>query len=203
MKFMYRTAVVDVLVAILAIIAVDAVCRILLRRKAVLRERGTASPLFKLLRVSVNLAGLACFAAVAGSGFLSVLTEQNSLSGYRLMAHVIAAPMFAITGTLIAIFWAHRNQFTAADWKRLRLRSEASEPGGAWAVVLRKIFFWVAVALAVPTMVSILAAMFPLPSPDEQQTLFLIHRSCALPLAAAGLLFAYFALVSWRVRAQD
>jgi hypothetical protein len=200
---MYRTAVIDVLIASLAIIAVDAVCRILFRRKQIPHEAGMANPSLKLLRVSVNILGLVCFAAVAGSGFLAVLTEQNTLSGYQLMAHVIAAPLFAVTATLIALFWTHRNQFTAADWKRLRLRSEAFERAGAWAVVLRKIFFWIALALSVPTMVSILAAMFPLPTPAQQQTLFLIHRSCALPLAAAGLLFAYFALMSWRVRAQD
>jgi hypothetical protein len=200
---MYRSAVIDVLVAVLAIIAVDAVCRILFRRNQVRREPRTASSFLRLLRIFINILGFICFAAVAGSGFLAVFTEQNTLSGYRLMAHVIAAPIFAIACVPIALFWTYRNRFTASDWSGLRWPWAAPESRGSRAVMLRKVFFWIALALSVPTMVSILAAMFPSSTPDQQEYLFLIHRSCALPLAAAGLLFAYFAVVSWRERAQD
>lgn len=204
MTFMYRTAVIDVFVAVLAIISADAVCRIILyRRNQFRREPRTATRGLGLLRVWVNILAFACFAAVAATGFLAVLTEQKTLSGYQLMTHLVVAPLFAIACTFIALFWTHRSQFTATDWSRLRRRSGPPETRGAWAVLLRKIFFWSALALSVPTMVSILVAMFPLPTPAQQQYLFLIHRCCALPLAGVGLLFAYFALVSWRARAQD
>jgi hypothetical protein len=52
-------------------------------------------------------------------------------------------------------------------------------------------------------MLSILLAMLPLAGTDGQQTLFLIHKSVAPLLAAAGLLFAYFALIVWRERSVD
>jgi hypothetical protein len=90
------------------------------------------------------------------------------------------------------MFWAHRNQIFVGDW------------GRGWAgLPLRKLFFWISVVLAVPTLVSILAAMFPLTDTEGQQNLIRIHRYCGPLLAAAGLLFAYFALVTWRERSQD
>jgi hypothetical protein len=107
-----------------------------------------------------------------------------------------AAPAFALGAVAITLFWAHRNRFAAADWSRLT-------SAGTWAVPLRKLFFWLGVALTVPTMVSIVAAMFPLFGADGQQDLFRIHRCCAPLLAAAGLLFAYFAAVTWRERSSD
>jgi hypothetical protein len=45
--------------------------------------------------------------------------------------------------------------------------------------------------------------MFPIFGTDDQQELFRIHRYCAPLLASAGLLFAYFALVTWRQRSSD
>ena len=192
---MYRRAFIDLLAAVLAVIALDAAFRILRRQERLPKVPKTGQRFLTLLRFAVNLAGFACFAAVAGSGFLAVLDRQTTLSGSRLIAHMVAAPVFAVSSVVTALFWTHRNQFTASDWVSLHSGSHADE--STWTVVLRKLFFWVALAFAVPTLLSVLAAMFPLATPAQQQYLFLIHRACALPLATAGLLFAYFALMSW------
>jgi len=139
---------------------------------------------------------LVSLAGVAATGFSALLTKNNEMTGDRLMLHMSAAPAFALGAVAITLFWAHRNRFAAADWSRLT-------SAGTWAVPLRKLFFWLGVALTVPTMVSIVAAMFPLFGADGQQDLFRIHRCCAPLLAAAGLLFAYFAAVTWRERSSD
>jgi hypothetical protein len=194
---MYRTAVMIVLFVTLGIIAADLGIRLLLRPKGQAdAEAPAGSGLFRWLRVVVNTVGLLSLAAVAATGFSALLEKNNEMSGDRLMLHVGSAPAFALAAVGIALFWAHRNRFTSADWSRLTA-------AGTWAVPLRKLFFWAAVALAVPTLVSILAAMFPLFGTDDQQELFFIHRCCAPLLAAAGLLFAYFALVTWRERSVD
>jgi hypothetical protein len=194
---MYRTAVMLVFLSTLGIIAADLVIRIALRRKGP-AEGGTpaGAGLFRWLRVAVNTVGLLSLAAVAATGFSALLEKNNEMSGDRLMWHVGSAPAFALAAVCIALFWAHRNRFAAADWGLLT-------SAGTWAVPLRKFFFWVAVVLAVPTLVSILAAMFPLFGTDDQQEMFFIHRCCAPLLASAGLLFAYFALVTWRERSVD
>lgn len=151
------------------------------------------------MRVLVNMLGFISFAAITGSGFYSLLADGRSLSGYRLMAHVGAAPAFAAASVLVTLFWAHRNRFTAADWDRLRRPLGSPEPGVAssYALVFRKLFFWIAVALAVPATLSITLAMFPLLGPARQEELLLIHRYCAIPLTAAGLLFTYCSFATW------
>jgi hypothetical protein len=68
---------------------------------------------------------------------------------------------------------------------------------------MRKLFLRIAIAVAIPTLISILAAMFPLADPEGPQNLIRIRRVFGPWLAAAGLLFPYFALMSWRERSAD
>jgi hypothetical protein len=193
---MYRTAVTIVFLSALGIIAADVVLRLVLRPKRHDGDTPVGPGLFRWLRVVVNAAGLASLALVASTGLSALLTKDNEMTGDRLIWHVGSAPAFALAAVAVTLFWAHRNRFSSADGSRLT-------SAGAWAVPLRKLFFWLAVALAVPTLLSILAAMFPLFGTADQQDLICIHRYCALLLTAAGFLFAYFALVTWRERSRD
>jgi hypothetical protein len=195
---MNGTAVTLVFLAALAIAAADLGLRLALRGRRAKQEGEppAASGLVRWLRVAVNLVGLASLFFVASTAFSALLANENGLTGGRLIWHVGFAPPFALAAVAVTLFWAHRNRFSAADWRRLAV-------AGGWAIPLRKLFFWIAVALTVPTMLSILAAMFPLFPSEEQQSLVQIHRYCALPLTAAGFLFAYFALVAWRARSRD
>jgi len=145
---------------------------------------GPASRLLHWSRLAVNVAGLVCFGAIAVTGFYSYLAT-GAMTGYRLMVHVAAAPVFVVAAAAVAVFWANRSRFTGAS-RETR------------AVLLRKFFFWVAAAALVPTVVSILLAMYPLSGPHQQQYLFQVHRSCAVVFAAAASLFAGFALAAWR-----
>jgi hypothetical protein len=150
---------------------------------------GTAgeSRFFRWSRIVVNIAGLVSFAAIAVTGFYSLLVKRPPMTGYRLMAHVAAAPVFLVAAVAVALFWAHRNRFAKAS-------------ADTFIVLLRKLFFWAAAALLAPTVVSILLAMYPLAGPDDQRDLFLVHRWCAMAFAAAALLFGFFALLAWRKR---
>jgi mono/diheme cytochrome c family protein len=141
--------------------------------------------LFRWSRVAVNVAGVISFAAIAVTGFYSYFMKGAAMTGYRLMVHVAAAPVFMVAAVAVALFWAHRNRFTAAS-------------GANRVVLLRKFFFWAAAALLAPTVVSILLAMYPLAGPGDQQELFLVHRCCALAFTAAASLFGLFALLAWR-----
>lgn len=188
----YESEVTALTVATLAIVVVDLVARMVLRRERPPRkERPAASGLFRAVRVAVNVLGFAALFFVASTALSRLLTNEGVLTGDRLIWHVTMAPPFAVLAVVVAIFWAHRSRFVAGDWS------------GGWALPLRKIFFWLAVALAVPTFVSIIAAMYPLTDTEGQGNLIRIHRYCGPLLTAAGALFAYFALVSWRERGQD
>jgi len=192
----YSTAVATVLAVTVGIMAVDLVLRMILRReRTVLREHPGAT-WYRWLRVAINVAGVMALFLVASTALSTLLTNENGLTGDRLIWHVSMAPPFAVAVVVVALFWAYRNRFSAGDWAGVtRARG--------WAVPLRKIFFWISVLLAIPTFVSILAAMYPLTDTEGQQNLIRIHRYCGPLLTAAGFLFAYFALVSWRERSQD
>ena len=142
---------------------------------------------FRWSRVAVNVAGVISFAAIAVTGFYSYFLKGAAMTGYRLMVHVAAAPVFMVAAVAVALFWAHRNRFTAPS-------------GDTLIVLLRKLSFWTAAALLVPTVVSILLAMYPLAGPDDQQDLFQVHRWCAMGFAGAASLFGLFALLAWRKR---
>jgi len=146
-----------------------------------------ASRFFRWSRVVVNVAGLVSFAAIAVTGFYSYFVKGAPMTGSRLMVHVAAAPAFMVAAVAVALFWAYRNCFNAASADTL-------------IVLLRKFFFWAAAALLVPTVVSILLAMYPLAGPNQQQYLFQVHRSCALAFTVAASLFGLFALLAWRRR---
>jgi hypothetical protein len=130
----------------------------------------------------VNVAGVASFAAIAATGIYSLLVKSAPMTGYRLMVHVAAAPAFLVAAVAVAVFWAHANRFSAT----------ASD---TFVELLRKFFFWAAATLLVPTVVSILLAMYPLAGPDVQQDLFLVHRRCAVAFVLAASLFGLFALL--------
>jgi len=176
-----------VLLVALAVIVVDLIVRLALRRHSPAGARRDPGR-FRWLRFAINVIGLASLAVVAGTAWVA---GEGSLTGNRLIWHVGSGPAFAIAAVAITLCWAQRNRFSASDANHLG-------SAGAWALPLRKFFFWLAVLLAVPTLVSILAAMFPYFGTEDQQSLLRIHRYCGPLLAGAGLLFAYFAIVTWR-----
>jgi hypothetical protein len=137
------------------------------------------------LRVAVNAAGLVTLVLVSYTAFFH---DGDSLTGDQLMRHVMFAPAFALAAVAVALFWAHSSRF--AEW-------------GGLLPLLRNVFFWIAVALAIPTFVSILAAMFPLAGTEGQRELTGIHELCGKLLAGAGFLFAGCALANWWMRRQE
>ncbi|MBN2320659.1 MAG: hypothetical protein JXR49_16385 [Acidobacteria bacterium] len=152
----------------------------------------------KLKRISVNLIGLVSCAAIAASGFNSLLSGQK-LTGYWLIIHVAAAPVFAVCAVLVTLFWAHRNRLSHTDWNRLRRPIGSAEPGvsNGYVVVLRKLFFWIAAAAAIPAVVSVTLAMFPVLASVRQEDLILVHRFSVIPLAVSSLFFALLAFAAW------
>jgi hypothetical protein len=152
----------------------------------------------KLKRICINLIGLISCAAVVTSGFDSLLSGQK-LSGYWLVIHAAAAPVFAVSAVLVMLFWAHRNRLLQTDWNRLCRPIGSAKPGisNGYFVVLRKFFFWIAALTAIPAVASVTFTLFPVMASVRQEDLILIHRFSVIPLAVSSLLFACFAFASW------
>jgi hypothetical protein len=176
---------VTLVVVVAAIVLVDIVLRMILRRERPARKPAAGSIAFRGVRIAVNvLAAVALFLAA----YTALHHDGPALTGDSLIWHVTMAPAFAVMALVVTLFWAHRNHDVGSH---------------GWALPLRKLFLWLAVALAIVTMVSILVAMFPLTDTEGQQTLIRIHRYCGPLLAAAGFLFGYFALMTWWEGCRD
>lgn len=191
----YSSAATTVFLVALAIVAVDLVLRLAFRRAGAARGAGQSSAV-RWLRIAVNVAGFAALAAAAITGLSPALEGNGQITGDALIQHVTMAPPFAVMAVVVALFWAHRNRCSQRDGAQLASLGHHAAP-------LRKLFFWIAVVLTVPTLLSVLAAMFPLFGTEEQADLIRLHRYCGLLLAGSGLLFAYFALMAWREGSKD
>jgi len=130
----------------------------------------------------VNVLGAIAFLLIAATGLGSYWSGDGVMAGDRLLTHVAMAPLFLIGAVMIAIYWADRSRFAAAD---------------NWLLRLRKISFWAAVVLVAPAVLSILLAMFPIAQPAQQKQLFDLHRTTAMAFSIAAMLFALLALICW------
>ena len=184
--------VTGAIVGALAVIGLDLVLRIAVRRRIPRRVRLEAGR-FRWPRAAINLTG---FATLAFATTTAWPTRDGGLTGDPLLRHVGGGIAFAVTAAVVSLCWAHRNRFASTDWGRFAT-------AGGWAAPARKFFFWTTLVLAVPTLGSILAAMFPIFDTEGQRSLLRIHAYCGQLLAAAGFLFWYFALVTWAEGRKD
>ncbi|MGA3135491.1 MAG: hypothetical protein ABSC88_05800 [Terracidiphilus sp.] len=194
---MYRTVVIGVFATVVVLIAADLARRVLFRRaRRSGREADRGDRALRLLRLCVNVAGGVCLAAVTVTGFAAVLANAPALGGYLLMAHVTTAGGFAGAALAVAVVWVSRNWIRQADWELVAKGGRPSAASVSVTVLMRKVFFWMTLASAVPTLATALLAMFPLASPAQQQVLLQAHRISALLLVACSVLFAYCALAA-------
>jgi hypothetical protein len=65
------------------------------------------------------------------------------------------------------------------------------------------LFFWVAAAAAIPAVVSVTLAMFPVLASVWQEDLILIHRISVVPLAVSSLFFFCLAFAAWMAKSAE
>ena len=170
---------------------------------ALVRLSAAARPQ-RWMRVLANLIGLLSCGASLLSAYPALISGER-LTGYRLMIHTGSAPIFAAGALLVTFFWAHRNRFGRGDWHRVRRPLGAADRRAAspHVVVLRKLFFWIAVVAAIPAVVSATLAMFPVLASVQQLVLFQIHRYAVATLTVSALHFAACAIVAWLRRSAE
>ena len=118
------------------------------------------------------------FVIMAVSGLLLPLFWQPT-TGLLLLAHVFIAPFFALAVTLSIGLFAHKLQFTSADYQFLQNRQKAQKQK---MIFLKKIHFWLFVPAVILNIGSIVCAMYTLFGTSGQDWLINIHRYSALVL---------------------
>lgn len=157
-------------------------------------------------------AGLMLLLAI--TGFIPILLFGDHVSGFLLVIHVTAAPLFALSLSALTLFWAHRMSFREADWhtlkalvRRVGRGPERHDPVGpdreALVSFALKAGFWMILTLSLPLMLTIIFGLFPLFGTEGEALLIRLHGYSALLLLLAALTDLYLTIITLeRMRAS-
>lgn len=137
------------------------------------------------------------FVILAVTGFGPLLFLARPLSGFPLMTHLVAAPVFAVGLAYLTFMWANHHRFELGEWQGVKLlRREAGDGGGPPGRFTfgEKVSFWLVILLALPVILSTVLSMFPLFGTDGQEWLLDVHRYSALLLVMAVLVHTYLTI---------
>jgi hypothetical protein len=174
--------------------------------RSVLRRKGAAQ-LGSLGRIRSGTGVVTAVLALllAATGFLPALLYGSHPSGILLVIHVTLAPLFAVSLTALALLWAHRLRFEAAD-RHIVERTSGGEVRSLEALVRfsMKIGFWTLLGLSLPLMLTIILSLFPLYGTEGETLLIRLHAYSALlfMLTALGeiyILIAYIDLIAGHI----
>lgn len=145
------------------------------------------------------LLGLLCFLILGLTGFLPMWLGGR-LTGYWLMFHAAAAPVFIVCVAFIAVSGAQQYclgrqdaEHFAALWKLRKTQRIccAADFSGA-----PKIGFWLLMVSSLPVALSMVISMTPLFGTEGQTFLFNLHRWSALVFSLAALPTMYVVIRS-------
>lgn len=135
------------------------------------------------------------FILLALTGFVPVVFFGKPVSGFVLLFHAFAAPVFAVGLAILALLWAHHHRFDKNDWQsslHVFRRKAASQKSSPRITRLgQKISFWLILLLSLPVIVSIILSMVPLFGTQGQTVLLHLHGYAALLLVIAAVTSFY------------
>jgi len=151
----------------------------------------------------IHAATLLCFLALGITGFYFSLFAGEPMSGFPLMLHATAAPVFAVCLVALAVVRVHGCRFDERDWNYLtRTFSwkgfDETAPRSSATVIWSKVFFWGMILLSLPVILSIALSMLPLFGTAGQKFLYHLHRYSTLLLVMNGALFGYLSMMAGR-----
>ena len=137
---------------------------------------GPSGKWFDRIKILIYAATSLSILILAITGFWAALVRGESLSGYPLMLHCTAAPVFCMFLPASLVVWAERYKFGAGDWQK-----------GRRNVGLRKINFWILMTAAIPVILSMVLSMLPLWGTVGQEFLYELHRYSTVILVMAAI----------------
>lgn len=143
-------------------------------------------------------AGLLCFAVLLFTGFYQKMMSGQTISGYFLMAHATAAPVFITCILYLAVYRADHCRFDKSDWLHLvSIYSTVKEkhPFNSRFCPSQKATFWLIIILIIPTALSIVSSMFPIFGTEGQEFLLQMHRYTALILSVVIIIHIYLIII--------
>jgi cytochrome b subunit of formate dehydrogenase len=151
------------------------------------------------LRKLVFLLALLCFVVLVVTGFVPMIFLAKSITGWWLMVHATAAPVFAACMAVLAVLWADKNRLDKNYWPWLNIvlhRQPRSTILPERYELELKICFWAILALTLAVILSAVLSMFRLFGTNGQELLLQLHRYCTLLLSLFAIVYLYLASMS-------
>ncbi len=156
----------------------------------------SAGPLISALGKLVVFVTLASFVVLVATGFYPRVIAKEAISGYGLMLHATAAPVFIACLAALAVLGADSNRLNKnyLPWlnKLLNRKVGGGEPAEPFELP-RKVMFWLVMVLAIPLALSIVLSMLHLFGTHMQEVLADLHRYVALAVALLSIFSIYLA----------
>jgi cytochrome b subunit of formate dehydrogenase len=152
-----------------------------------------------VLRKLVFLLAILCFAVLVVTGFTPKIFLGKSITGWWLMIHATAAPVFAACIAALAVLWADKNRLDKNYWpwlNRALLRQPKSTTPPEKHELALKISFWAILVLSLPMILSAVLGTFPWFGTDGQRYLLQIHRYSTLLLSLFAIIYLYLAALT-------
>jgi cytochrome b subunit of formate dehydrogenase len=151
------------------------------------------------LRKLVFLVAMLCFAVLVVTGFVPMIFLGKSITGWWLMIHATAAPVFAACVAVLAVLWADRNRLDKNYWPWLNhiLHRQPKNAASPEKHELKlRMCFWIVLSLSLPVILSAVLSMFKLFGTDGQELLLQLHRYSTLLLSLFAIVYLYLAAMS-------
>ncbi len=151
------------------------------------------------LRKLVFLLAILCFVILALTGFVPRVVFGVALSGWWLMIHATAAPVFAACMAALAVLWADRNRLDKNYWpllNRIIGRNPKSTIAPEKHELKLRICFWAILTMSLPVILSAVVSMFPIFGTHGQEVLLQIHRYSTLLLSLFAIIYLYLAVLT-------
>jgi putative solute:sodium symporter small subunit len=132
--------------------------------------------------ILIYLGTLGCVAVLAATSFVEVL-RHGELGGWPLFFHMFGAGAFTAVLPLLALSWAHLNQFDVGP-----STGATPPPKFNW---LPKLMFWVILVSGLVVTMTMLLSMLPVFGSDGLRFLLDLHRYSGLIVVLALLLHFY------------
>ncbi|MGA2173090.1 MAG: cytochrome b/b6 domain-containing protein [Sedimentisphaerales bacterium] len=151
------------------------------------------------IRKLVFLVAMLCFAVLVVTGFVPMIFLGKSITGWWLMIHATAAPVFAACMAVLAVLWADRNRLDKNYWPWLNHilhRQPKSVALPEKHELKLRICFWIVLSLSLPVILTAVLGMFKLFGTDGQELLLQLHRYCTLLLSLFAIVYLYLAALT-------
>ena len=154
---------------------------------------------FRFWSVVVHAVVAISLLVLAGTGAVAV-AKGDLVSGWLLFVHCAAAPVFAVSLTLLTLTWSEACRFKKHDWEWAKhcggyLGGRQDLPADRFNAG-QEAFFWVVALLGLAVILTGLGRMVPVLDATGQAALYQIHRYGALLLFLGFLVHLYLATLA-------